>query len=342
MNYDQHKLNIFYCCSDFFSEVCAVSIVSLFENNQHFDAIHIFILGDHVSEKNKGKIQELAKRYHRDITFLPMPELSNFYDDKRFTTTSLGHSFGRLIIADVVPKNINRILSLDCDTMVFDRLDELWNSNLSKHPIAGVDDCMGRVAMVKTQNLKTDSIHCNAGMYIIDLDVWRHEEWTHNFYNYINSIFTSGRSLGGYEEEVITNVLGDRMLVLHPKFNLMTLEQVLSYNQCIAFRQPLNYYSKDEIDDALRTPVITHTTNLFYVRKRVFEQDSDHPMRKQYVNYRAMTAWADDPPMKVQYSLKHTLMKGIWHVFPKSIAIYIARFVRNDIRPRLASKRDDE
>ena len=78
----------------------------------------------------------------------------------------------------LIPENVERIISLDSDTMVLNKVDDLWNTEMGEHPIAGVDDCMGKVALVKTQHLKENSIHCNAGMYLIDLSVWRRENWT--------------------------------------------------------------------------------------------------------------------------------------------------------------------
>lgn len=335
------SVNVAYCSSDLFSEVCAVSIVSLFENNKDLDEINVYVLEDRISPKNKERMQELAERYERNIIFVPMPMPYDFYHDERFTFDTVGRTFGRMIWGDILPESVHKLLSLDSDTMVLGNIEELWNYDVQGCPIAGVDDCMGKVAMVKTQHLSADTVHCNAGMYLIDLDVWRKENWTKIFHEYITELFDKGIALGGYEEEVITHTLSDRFFVLPPKFNLMTLEQVLSYKDLIAFRQPLNYYSEEEIKDALANPIITHTTNFFYVKKRIFEAKSDHPQRANYEKYRAMTPWKDDPPMDAKYSFKHNVIKTFWHCMPRPMTIRVARYVRNEVRPRMTKKRDD-
>ena len=342
MHYQSDIINVVYCSSDLFSEVCAVAIVSLFENNKHLYEINVFVVDDNISKKNKTRILDIATQYNRSVSFIPLPDPSKFYNDIRFTIKSLGHTYARMILGNIIPQSVDRIISLDSDTMVLDKIDELWNWDMESYPIAGVDDCMGRVALVKTQHLKADSIHCNAGMYLIDLSAWREENWTNQFYQYIKCLFDKGISLGGYEEEVITKVVGERMLVLPPKFNLMTLEQVFTYKQLLRFRQPINYYTEEQIEEAKKNPVITHTTNFFYVRKRIFEENSDHPMRKQYEKYRALTPWKDDPAMAVKPTRKQMFQKNIWHMMPISLAIIIGNFVRNEVRPRLAKKRDDE
>lgn len=342
MKFDSKKVNVVYCSSDLFSEVCAVSIVSLFENNKHLKEIRVFIIDDEISEENKSRLEKIGIKYGRTIEFISLPNPTQFYGDERFTINSLGHTYARMILGDVIPEDVERIISLDSDTMVLNPIDELWNINMNGYPIAGVDDCMGQVALVKTQHLKPDSTHCNAGMYLIDLTIWREEKWTKEFYSYIKNLFDKGVSLGGYEEEVITKVLGERMMVLPPKFNLMTLEQVFTYEELMRFRQPIKYYSEEEIEEAKRNPVITHTTNFYYIRKRIFEENSDHPMRCQYEKYRAMTPWKDEPAMVVKQTLKQKLLKEIWHIMPKKLAISLGCYIRNEVRPLLEKKRDDE
>ena len=334
-------INVAYCSSNLFSEVCAVSIVSMFENNKHLQGINVYILEDHISEKNKKRFMDMADKYGRNIIFIPMPMPYDFYKDKRYTFDTVGRTFGRMIWGDILPESVHKLISLDSDTMILGDVEPLWNYDLKGKPIAGVDDCMGRVAMVKTQHLKEDTIHCNAGMYVIDLDVWRKENWTELFHKYINELFNKGIALGGYEEEVITHTLSDRFMLLPPKYNLMTLEQVFNYKELLAFRQPLKYYSEEEVNEAIEHPVITHTTNFFYIKKRIFEAGSDHPQRKNYEKYRSMTPWKDDPPMDAKYSLRHDLIKGVWHIMPRALAIRVARYVRNEVRPRLEKKRDD-
>ncbi len=335
------RINVAYCCSNLFSEVCGVSIVSLFENNKDLDSIYVYILEDRISKDNKERFLSLAKSYSRKIVFIPMPSPEEFYYDSRFTFDSVGRTFGRMIWGDVLPRDVHKLLSLDCDTMILGNLRELWCNDMDGKPIGGVDDCMGKTAMKKTQHLSGDMVHCNAGMYLIDLDLWREEGWTELFKQYIVDLFDKGIALGGYEEEVITHTLSRRFYVFEPQYNLMTLEQVMTYRELMNFRQPERYYTEDEIKYALDNPVITHTTNLFYVKKRVFESNSDHPQRDNYLKYRDMSPWKNDETLEMSYSFRHQVIKSIWHLLPRRLSFGLARFVRNEIRPLLRKKRDD-
>ena len=49
MKYSSDIVNVVYCSSDLFSEVCAVAIVSLFENNKHLKGINVFVIDDNMN-----------------------------------------------------------------------------------------------------------------------------------------------------------------------------------------------------------------------------------------------------------------------------------------------------
>lgn len=140
MNYHSNIINVIYCCSDLFAEVCSVSMVSLFENNKALEAIDVYIIDDNMSDKSKKRIYEMSKEYGRNVNFIAMPDPSIFYQDERFTIKSLGHTYARMILGDVLPKYVERVISLDSDTMVLGSVEKLWNWKLDKCSIAGVDD----------------------------------------------------------------------------------------------------------------------------------------------------------------------------------------------------------
>mgnify|MGYP002774017304 FL=1 len=66
-------MNVVYYSSDFFSEMCGVSIESLLENNTETDEINIYIVEDNISDINKERLLEISNRYNRNIFFIKMP-----------------------------------------------------------------------------------------------------------------------------------------------------------------------------------------------------------------------------------------------------------------------------
>ena len=122
----------------------------------------------------------------------------------------------------------------------------------------------------------------------------------------------------------------------------MTVNLVMDYDSFVKFRNPVNFYTREEMQEACDSPVIVHAINTFYVRKRIWEKNSDSPYADVYVEYRKKTPWKNTPQIVVHRSIKQTMMKQVWHIMPPKMAFAFAAWVRNVIRPMLSKKRDDE
>ena len=122
----------------------------------------------------------------------------------------------------------------------------------------------------------------------------------------------------------------------------MTVNLVMDYDSFIEFRSAVNYYSREEMAEALANPTIIHAINTFYIKKRIWEYKSDSPYAELYTQFRNITPWRDLPRIKQRKTIKQLLMKQIWHMMPQKVAFKLAAFVRNQIRPRMSKKRDDE
>lgn len=68
-------MDILYSSSDSYAFLTGISILSLLENNRECDAIHIYIMDNHISDINKNKLIEVVKEYRRDISFVPMSKI---------------------------------------------------------------------------------------------------------------------------------------------------------------------------------------------------------------------------------------------------------------------------
>lgn len=340
--FDLNKLCVSYCCSDLFAEVLAVSITSLFFNNKEYDAIEVYVLEDKISSDNKDRLSLIAKQYGREIVFIELPDPSLYFNDKRFTIQSLGHTYARLILGDILPKSVGRVLSLDSDTIIRKNVNELWSMDLTGYYMAGVDDCMGATTMEKILGVAKENNHCNAGMFLMDLTEWRNNNLGTVFTDYMLNVFNNEKPLAFYEEEVINNTIIDKIKIVSPKFDFMTVDAVFSYEDVLKFRKPAHYYSKEIMQEAKADPVIIHSTTLFYVKRRIFEENSKHPYRSEYVKYKQMTPWMNEICNIQQRSIRNNVIKTSWHLMPKWLMIRVASFVRNNIRPFLKKKRDDE
>ena len=126
-----------------------VSIVSILEN--HLNDVHIHILNNNIGKSNLKKIKNLEKHYNNlQISIYNLPDYFNKNNLEEIIKEELENTeaynllgistFSRLFLADILPKNIEKVLYLDADTLVLDSLDELFEVDLKENFVAGVID----------------------------------------------------------------------------------------------------------------------------------------------------------------------------------------------------------
>lgn len=336
------NLKIAYIASDAFAEQCAVSIASLFDNNREFDSISVCVIEDRFSAESKERFLHLAERFGREVTFAAMPDPVEFFGDQNFSIQNVGHTFARLILGDLLPKEWKKVICLDSDMLVLGSLKELWSTDISAYYIAGVENGVGDKVMTRMLGVKPGTLYCNSGLGYVNLEAIRRDGIEKKYVEYMRSAFQNGRKISAYEEEVINKCCYPKVLKLDYKYNVMSINLVMDYDEFIKFRGAGHFYTPEEVEAAVKDPVIVHSANLFYTRKRMWEKDSDAPYTEEYFKYRRMTEWADDPVIMGNRTFKQRFMKEVWHLMPRKVAFWAASVVRNDVRPILTKQRDDE
>lgn len=342
MNENDKSLVVSYFASDMFAEQCGVSIASLFENNKDFENITVYIVEDRITEENKRRIRKIAEAYGRQVITIPLPDPQRFFEDDRFTVATLGHTFARMIIGQLLPESVNKVLCIDSDMLILQSFRELWEMDMQDDYLAGVDSAPGIAMMKKSLHIEPGTLYCNGGFFMVNLKAVREDCIEERYKEYIKCVFDEGKLLTAYEEEVMNKCAYPKVMRLHPKYNLMTVNLVMDYDAFVKFRSPVNFYTREEMQEACEKPVVVHAINTFYVKKRIWEKNSDSPYADVYLEYRDKTPWKSEPQIVAKRSMKQRMMKQIWHLMPRKVTFALAAWVRNEIRPRLSKKRDDE
>ncbi|MCI8638460.1 MAG: glycosyltransferase family 8 protein [Coprococcus sp.] len=319
-----------YHSSDLFAPVLGTSVVSVFENNKSFDEIHIYIFENPLSEDNKKKLIDIADSYARNIHFIPMPDINE--------TQNLGlkdvragwffNSYMKLYLDKLLPKEIHRVLYLDSDILVVDDLTELWNMDLKGHCAAGVTDCLGE-RYYNILGLSKKAYYCNSGMILEDLCLWREKNIGDKVRNYCNKN-------GGYvffmEQTAFNAALDNNILIIHPKYNVYSMMQCLTYEELLRLRKAERFYTKDEIAEAVARPAIIHLTNSFLLINRAWYENSNHPCRDMYQEYKKLTPWKNEPDFPDMRKSKAKVVQFFVDHLPKTLVIGFASNLYNTWR----------
>ena len=129
--YHSSVAHIVYASDDKFAEILGVSLVSLFENSKDMDEIVVYILDSGITDDNKQKLLSVYKTYKRsDIIFIPGKNISEKLSMNVAVVQGSLSQYARLFVSSDLPKELNRVLYLDCDIVVKESIRELWNLDL--------------------------------------------------------------------------------------------------------------------------------------------------------------------------------------------------------------------
>lgn len=124
-------MEVFYASDENYVRHAAASMVSLMDHNRKADTIHIHMLSMGITDESRNALEKLCTDYGRRFTIHELGDIKSWFgfdfDTKGFSTSAMA----RLLIARIVPEDIDRILYLDCDTVVTGSLEQLWATDLS-------------------------------------------------------------------------------------------------------------------------------------------------------------------------------------------------------------------
>lgn len=317
MNY----MNILYTCDNNYVWLMGISMLSLFENNKTVKEITVYLLGESISDDSKSTLQAIANCYQRKCIVIDMPSID--IPKSLISTRWPKSAFSRLYAAELLPEYVKKVLYLDCDTVILQSLKELEKMNTNDYFVYGVKDCIGTTYR-KNLGLDKDSIYINAGVLYLNLNLLR----TINVSAMIDSFLKKyGKTIHYADQDVLNGMFSGKFGVLSAEYDVMTLEYMHSYKNILILRQPVNYYSKSEIEYAISNPKILHfTTNMLNVRP--WYLNTNHPMAKEFIKYKNMSPWRDKVLTNMIHDsgLKATILKKL-QFLPQSVETEILGFI---------------
>lgn len=315
---------VVYNADERFAGVFATSVLSLFDSNREADEITVYLIEDHITEDSKKKFQEIAQAYQRKIITIPMPDLEKLAGVKivipKYNRMA---TYGRLFIASCLPKNIDKVIYADCDTIFVDSIKELWETDIANYRIGLTNDGQSG-GHREILGISKDGIYYNSGIMLVNLKRWREEGLEKTFVDYI-------RGQGGYvpipDQGALNAVCDGSILCLPLRFNAFSILYGLDYDTVMKIRCPQFFYSKEETENALAHPAIVHFTTNIFMPIRPWVKGCTHPYAEKYLEYRNKTPWRDDPLWEDQTPKMRKLYYDFFHAAPRPVAVWITRII---------------
>ena len=287
------ELNVLFSSDNHYAQHLGAAMQSLLENNPDFTVIRIYIIDNQISDLSKEKLCDIARKFSNGAIFwIPFEKWKSQLQLNMTWSISIS-SYARLFVAEMIPDEIDRILYLDCDMIVCDSLQNLWNTELRDCILGAVQDSIGD----RTKNavgLLPEEPYFNAGILLIDLAKWRNLDIGTKCVHFIAE---KNGSVVHHDQGVLNGVLKNQWFRLPLCDNLMTIHFIFNRRRVMNyFGEHSEFYSENEIMDAKEYPVIIHYTPSF--TSRPWCKDCKHPWRALYWENLNQTPWKGAKPEK--------------------------------------------
>lgn len=289
------KIKILCTPDDNYIPYCGIMLTSLFENNKDLD-ICVYVMCEHLEENNIADLKRLSGNYNADIKFITVNK-ETFKDCPIRTGDHVSiAAYYRLIAADILPKNLDRILYLDCDIIINSDITGLYDHDINEYAFGAIID-EAYFNNVKYERLCYDKkyFYINSGVILFNLDYWRKNNIAEKCLEYISKY---PERVKFHDQDTLNAVLHKEMKLLPIKYNLQTGFLLTDYER---------YYKNEmsEILEATKSPVIIHFTG---ASKPWFE-GSRHPYHKRFMHYKNLSLWKAHPLKKNQSGLYDRIIR---------------------------------
>lgn len=259
-----NDLYVVYASDDKFAEILGISLTSLYENNKDMEQIHVYVLDSKIFEEHKKRLESVSTRYERNnIQWIQARNISEELSmEISVDRGSLSH-YARLFVSSVLPQNLDRVLYLDCDIIIKQPLDELWNLDMHGKTVAALKDAFSKWYQMNI-NLKPTDIMFNSGVMLIDLKRWKEQEVEKRLLKFIKS---KNGKIQQADQGALNAVLSHDTYCFEPRFNSVTIYYDFSYKEMMVYRKAPEFYTEEQVKEAVDNPVIIHFTTSFFSRR---------------------------------------------------------------------------
>ena len=172
-----NKINIVFASDNNYAQHTSVAMASVLVNTKVPQKIQFYLIDDEIQQDNKEKITKTVQNLGGNIEFI---KIKNSKLEDCYVSGELSRaSYFRLDIANILDESIEKIIYLDCDLLVYDDIEKMWQLDMSGKPVAATCD-LGIMASARVRKQKNkfiglpfDAPYFNAGVLIMDLKKWR-------------------------------------------------------------------------------------------------------------------------------------------------------------------------
>ena len=260
---------------------CATVIASIIDNNTNYCSISFHLISADLSSQNKNQLKDWIKSKGNSYQIFFYDINKTIFEDFPLGQTYLNITcYYRLLIPTLL-QGISKAIYLDCDTIVLNSLEGLWNTTLEAKAWAGVRDRINDYIRVYNRlDFPLEYGYFNDGVMLLNLDEMRKVDIIAISKDLAKNI---PLALKNHEQDILNKIFYKSKQPLDFKYNL--LEYYLYTEEWLYLDR--KYYP--EIIEACKNPVIVH----FCMPQKPWHIECINPYKELYYKYRKMTPWPE-------------------------------------------------
>lgn len=272
------KINICFATDNNYIKPLSTSLYSILSSSDKNDIFDIFILENNVSFECKKKMIDTFNTKNCNIKFINVnTTLTDTFTKYKITPHITKAGYLRLFVAEYL-KDTDKIIYLDCDTIVLSNLRDFFNTNIENHYIAAIEDA-GHIYNIRfySKFYETFNPYINTGVLLINLNLWRKDNLSCKLTDAIEK--NKEKFLLG-DQDTINFVCKDKIKIMDFSYNLQT--------SALDIKKLLPKGIKNNLKEALKKPHIIHySTNKkpwnshTHLKNYYLKYEIDNPFEKK-------------------------------------------------------------
>lgn len=312
------KIDVIYQFNEKYAPYAGVSITSLLENNKHIEAIRVFILGEELSEESLLKLRQLGQRYERDLVFIDTKE--QIERMKALEMPAYRGSYAanlRLFLPYLVDSSIEKLLYLDADTIVADRVDGLFRETTEEYPIFMAYDSLG-MKHKEEIGLGPEDGYYNSGVILFHMKGWKEQRLSEAIMEHVKLVRSNYPSP---DQDLLNVVCRGKIGLLAPGFNFQPVHVAFSVKSYCKTYSCEGYYTQEELERAKKRPCIYHFFR--FLGEFPWDKGNVHPDKELFDYYLSLSPWSDFERKESGLALVFKIEKMMYKILPSDIFLRI-------------------
>jgi lipopolysaccharide biosynthesis glycosyltransferase len=225
---NNNPIHVAAACDENYAMALAVVLSSIASNLGEARKAIVYVLERGLATDTKDKVERSIPPNRLKLCWLSINAGRLAFLERTlrsFDTVSL-ESYYRLLLPEVLPAELDKVIYLDCDLVVNRDLGELWDLDVSETYLLAVPELAldsrfvsskAGIRLYRELALPPDLELFNSGVMVINLRKWREQQLAWRAITYLRE---AAHYLRWHDQEALNAVLGGEWTALDPRWNV--------------------------------------------------------------------------------------------------------------------------